>query len=331
MRTDQLGSEGWDAESIVSGLDVNYRIEGDIRKKVRSVSAIDRATKNDLSFCSSDGEKGAKLISQSKAGIILCKKNMEGLVRPKPDAQLVFVDNPRLVFVHFMNRIYKKKQMSWISPRAVISKTANIGTGCYIGDYTVIGDSCKIGDNTVIYDRVSLVQNCVIGRNCVIQSGVTMGADGFAFERHENGELERFPHMGRVIIGDNVEIFANSNIVRGSLSDTVIGDGTKIDALVHIAHNAIIGKNCMIIAGSVVGGSTKIGDSTWIGINASLKNKIKIGNNVIVAAGACVINDVPDEDIVAGIPAKSIKDKVNMSSYDLFWMAGQKKSSTEKR
>jgi UDP-3-O-[3-hydroxymyristoyl] glucosamine N-acyltransferase LpxD len=137
-----------------------------------------------------------------------------------------------------------------------------------------------------------------------------VGADGFAFERHPNGDLERFPHLRGVKIGNNVEICANTNIARGSLSDTVIGDNTKVDALVQIAHNVRIGKNSEICTGTIIGGSTSIGDMTWTGLNSTLKDNIKIGNNVLIGAGAAVIKDVPDGDVVAGVPAKSIKDKV---------------------
>jgi UDP-3-O-[3-hydroxymyristoyl] glucosamine N-acyltransferase len=220
----------------------------------------------------------------------------------------------------------RQQRLVGISPRAVISEKSKIGSGCFIGDYAVIGDNCSLGDNTVVYDRVSLVQNCIIGNNCIIQSGASLGSDGFAFERHEGGVLERFPHKGNVRLGDNVEIYANCSIARGSLSDTQIGDGTKLDALVHIAHNVIVGKNCELTAGTIIGGSTSLGDTSWTGLNSTLKNGIKIGRNVIVASGASVIHDVPDGDIVAGVPARSIKHKVTTD--EVFLMAGQKKTAT---
>jgi UDP-3-O-[3-hydroxymyristoyl] glucosamine N-acyltransferase len=215
--------------------------------------------------------------------------------------------------------MYNEQNSTGISATSVISETAKIGSGCSIGDYTVIGDDCIIGDNTMIGTRVSL-QNCHIGNNSIMRSGVTIGEDGFSFERNADGELERFHHIRGVKIGDNVEVGANTNIARGSLSDTTIGNGTKIADMVHIGHNTLIGKHCQIAAGTAIGGSTKIGDMCWTGLNSTLR-KVNVGNNVIVGCGAVVICDVPDGDIVAGVPAKSIKDKVTTNK--LFLMAGQ--------
>ena len=309
-------------KSMLSTLNLQYEIEGN-DKIIKGTSSITRAKPDDLSFCSYEGKKAVDLISQSGAGVIFCKKSLHGLVHPRQGVQLIFLDNPRYVFVILANKIFEKqKRLTGIVPSAIISKIATIGSRCYIGEYTVIGDDCKIGDDTIIHDKVTLVKDCTVGNRCVIHSGVTLSDDGFAYERDEN-ELHKFPHFGRVLIGNDVEICANSHIAKGSLSDTVIGNGTKIDSLVHISHNVSIGKNCEITAGAVIGGSAEVGDYTWIGLNATIKDHVKIGNNVIVASGASVIHDIPSNDIVAGVPAKSIKNKVNATSDELFLMAGQ--------
>ena len=308
----------YDCKSILDKLEINYISEGPERQ-VKDVSSINEARESDLTMCYYEKEKGVSMISQSSAGIILCAKSMQGRVHPK-DArqQLFFLDNPRYAFVKIMNQMYNKKNTAGISARSVISETAKIGSGCYIGDYTVIGDHCIIGDNAMIGTRVSL-QNCHCGNNSIIQSGVTIGEDGFAFERNADGELERFPHRRGVKIGDNVEVGANTNIARGSLCDTIIGNGTKIADMVHIGHNILIGKHVKSRQERLSEGS-KIGDMCWTGLNSTLR-KVHVGNNVIVGCGAVVICDVPDGDIVAGVPAKSIKDKVTTNK--LFLMAGQ--------
>jgi UDP-3-O-[3-hydroxymyristoyl] glucosamine N-acyltransferase len=318
-------------ESILFELGIDYRPYGDFKKTFRNVATIEQGKEEDLCYCSFDGEEALSLISKSNAGIILCKGSLEKAIAQNhqfsnlsKDQQLIFVENPRAAFIKVINKIYYSDNKDvGISPTAIISSKASIGTNCYIGHNVVIGEDCTIGDRTVISDRAVIVKRCLIGNNCLIEPGVTIGADGFAYERDkETLELERFPHIGGVIIGDNVEICANSSIARGSISDTVIGDGTKLDALVHVAHNVIIGRNCELTAGTIIGGSTTVGDTSWMGLNCTLKNKIRIGNKVIVGAGACVIHDVPDEDIVAGVPAKSIKHKV--ISDKLFLMAGQR-------
>ena len=327
--TQKMIDSEFNITTILSSLNIPYEIEGNNEKRIKNIASITSAKSNDLSFCSYEDEKAVDLILQSKAGVILCKKKLRGVVHPRQGAQFIFLDKPRYVFVNLANKIFaKQKRIIGISPSAIISKTAIIGDRCYIGEYTVIGDNCKIGNDAIIYDKVTLVKDCTVGDRCIIHSGVILGDDGFAFERDEK-DLHRFPHFGRVLIGDDVEICANSHIAKGSLSDTIIDNGTKIDSLVHISHNVFVGKNCEITAGAVIGGSAKIGNSTWIGLNATLKDQIKIGNNVIVASGASVIHDVPSNDIVAGVPAKSIKNKTNENTDKLFLMAGQRSDIKE--
>ena len=311
-----------DVIALIREFGTSYLAEGQHRT-ISTVAPIDVASQDQLSFCSQSGERAIRMIQESRAGIILCKAELFSKVHPNRSQLFIFVDNPRLLFIRllkiFTKDNFKRKE---VSPYATVSKKAKIGKDCSIGEFAIIGENCRIGDNVIIEPHVSLVQNCLVGNNCIIQSGAVIGADGFAFERHKNGDLERFPHIGNVVIGDDVEICANSSIARGSLADTIIGSGSKIDALVHVAHNVVVGKNCELTAGTIVGGSTTIGDCSWMGLNCTLKNKIKVGSNVIVASGASVISDVQDFDVVAGVPARSIKHKVHTD--ELFLMAGQK-------
>lgn len=331
----------FDVVSILSNLGVKYSIysskEDFDSTSIYGVKDIKSASSEDLSFCSlDDAEKAIMAISKSNAKVIVCHQSLENLVYPRSGKQqcLIFVKNPRMVVMKIINEIYyspsinrKKrnnlnKKIVAAPPTSTISESARIGKNCSIGNFTKIGDKCIIGDNTVVGDRVIIEQNTRIGKNCIIQPGTVIGADGFAYERLEDTlELQRFPHIGGVVLGNNVEICSNCSIARGSLSDTIIGEGTKLDALVHIAHNVEIGRHCALTAGTIIGGSTRIGDLCWTGLNSTIKHKVKIGNKVIIGSGASVINDIDDEDIVAGVPAKSIKHKVR--SNQLFLMAGQ--------
>lgn len=317
----------WDIAAILLELGLPYKYEGFL-KKINGVSSIETATERELAFCSEAGQMAISAISTTNAGVVFCRASLHGSILPKPGKCIIFCDNPRLCFVMVANKILtvREKKPEGISPHAVISTTASIGSGCYIGPFAVIGDHCTIGDNTIIYDKVTIVQDCKIGSNCIIRSGAVVGSDGFAFERLENGELIRFPHKRGVILGNNVEICANTSVCRGSLSDTVIADGTKIDALVQVGHNVQIGKNCLLTAGASIGGSVRIGDSSWMGLNSVIKQKVRIGNNVVVAAQACVVDDVSDRDVVAGVPARSIKEKVTTEL--MYMMAGQRRNTT---
>lgn len=332
----------FDVVSILSNLGIKYSIYNSKEDfdsiSIYGVKDLKSASNGDLSFCSlDDAEKAIMGISKSNAKVIICHQSLEDLVYPRSGKQqcLIFVKNPRMVMMKIINEIYyspsvnKKKRnrqnekILIVSPTSTVSKSARISKNCSIGNFTKIGDKCIIGDNAVIGDRVIIEQNTRIGKNCIIQPGTVIGADGFAYERLEDTlELQRFPHIGGVIIGDNVEICSNCSIARGSLSNTIIGEGTKLDALVHIAHNVEIGRHCALTAGTIIGGSTRIGDMCWTGLNSTIKHKVKIGNKVIIGSGASVINNIDDEDIVAGVPAKSIRHKVR--SNQLFLMAGHR-------
>ena len=309
-----------DIEAILATRKIDYEIAGK-KIPVTGISSLNEASENDLSFCSSTGDKAIREIRASRAALVFCNSDLKGRIAPGPTQGLIFVRNPRLSFIRTVNHIHSKAAVRGVSASAIVAKSARIGSNCRIGDFAIVGENCLVGDNTIIEDRVTLVRQCRVGRNCTIQSDVVVGHDGFAYERLPGGELERFPHLKGVVIGDNVDITSGSRIARGSLSDTEIGDGTKLDALVYVAHNVKIGKNCLLTGGAMIGGTARIGDQCWIGLNSSVKQKIRVGNNAIVAAGAVVLDDVDEGDIVAGIPAKSIKSKVTTDK--IFMMAGQ--------
>lgn len=146
-----------------------------------------------------------------------------------------------------------------------------------------------------------------IHHTAIIMEGSVIGGDGFGYVRQEDQTFLKMPHTGNVVIEANVEIGSNTCIDRAVIGSTVIGEGTKIDNLVHIAHGVKIGKNCLIIAGSVIGGSTEIGDNVYVGIGAMIKNKLKIGKNAVIGMGAVVIRDVGEGETVVGNPARVIK------------------------
>ncbi|UXM93938.1 UDP-3-O-(3-hydroxymyristoyl)glucosamine N-acyltransferase [Bartonella sp. HY329] len=192
-----------------------------------------------------------------------------------------------------------------IEAGAVIGKNVVIGANSVISAASVIGENCKIGRNCYIAPNVS-VQYSLLGNYVYLYSGCRIGQDGFGYVGGARG-IEKVPQLGRVILQDHVEIGANSTIDRGALRDTIIGEGTKIDNLVQIAHNVHVGRYCLIAAHCGIAGSVTIGDFTQLGGRVGLADHTVIGSNVQIAAASGVMNDIPDGEKWGGIPARPFK------------------------
>jgi len=216
--------------------------------------------------------------------------------------------NPRLDFARSVKAFfYPQESLPYIAKTAVIGKNVVLGEDVSIGEYSIIGDNVTIGDRTEIHHHVVINTGSHIGNDCCIKSNTIIGEEGFGFERDENGIPIRIPHLGRVIVGNNVEIGSLCSIGRGTLDNTIIGDNTKTDTHVHIGHNAIIGKSCIITACVEISGSARIGNNTWLGPNSSIMNGISIGNNCFIGLGTVVTKSLPDNVVAAGCPARIIR------------------------
>jgi UDP-3-O-[3-hydroxymyristoyl] glucosamine N-acyltransferase len=173
-----------------------------------------------------------------------------------------------------------------------------------------------INDPSIIYPGATIYwDNVSIDENCKIKTGAVLGYEGFGFERHQDGEPFRIPHIGRLIIGCNVEIGANTVIARGTVGNTEIGNNVKIDDMVFIAHNCHIGDNTLIIAGAVICGSVMMGKNCWIGAGCRIKEKVNIGDGAIIGIGANVIKDVPAGATIAGMKGQSIENMRNLDEF----------------
>lgn len=242
-----------------------------------------------------------------KAKVIICSREAD---LPE-DSSITFipVENPRYVFAKIAARFTKPKRQYKIEPTARLGRNCTLGERVYIGHYTVVGDNVHIGDDTVIHGGVHIYHDVKIGARCVINSGAVIGTDGFGYEKEPDGTWFKFPHIGGVLIEDDVEVGANTCIDRGVLADTLIHSNVKIDNLCHIAHNVEIGENSLIIAHAQIAGSVKVGRNSWIAPGAMVKNGLEIGENAMIGLGAIVVKDVPQGDVVAVRPAVSIKPK----------------------
>ena len=221
---------------------------------------------------------------------------------------LIHVKNPKRALAQVGNHFFVEHPSAGIHPTAFIDSDANIGEGVYVGEYAVIGKS-TIGDRCCIDSYVRIYDDVTIGSNCYIKAGAVLGGAGFGFERDEDGNKFRFPQIGGLIIGNYVEIGANTCIDRGALSDTIIGDYTKINNLCHIAHNNRIGRNVTITGCVNISGSNVISDNVWIAPNACIRGFIHLGEGCTVGMGAVVTKDIPSGETWVGNPARKIEKK----------------------
>lgn len=222
----------------------------------------------------------------------------------------VFSDDPQREYAKFANSFYyewfiaeKRRKYKYIEEGYYIGENVSIGLNAYIESGCLIGHDVVIGDNACIFSG-AVIKKAIVGDDVVVGENAVIGAFGFTMTKDAEKNILRIPTLGKVKIGNNVEIGAHDNISCGSGGDTIIGDYVKLDALVHIGHDAYLGKNVEVVAGSVIGGFTRLEDNTYIGINASVRNRISIGKNSIIGMGSTVTKNVEFDTVVAGNPAR---------------------------
>lgn len=219
---------------------------------------------------------------------------------------LLVVKHPKRALAQIGNHFFVDKKAPGIHPTAIIDPEAEIGESVCVGAYCVIGKAI-VGDNCVIDSHVQIYDDVTIGNHCYIKSGAVLGGAGFGFEKDEEGNKFRFPQLGSLVIGNNVEIGSNTCIDRGALSDTIIGDFTKINNLCHIAHNNRIGCNVTITGCVNISGSNVIEDEVWLAPNSSVRGFVRLGKGCIVGMGAVVTKDIPSGETWVGNPANKLK------------------------
>lgn len=288
------------------------KIKGDDSLSVTRLSPFFSSTEDEITFASD--EKMLKNIDKCKARVIIVP-NIE-LDEYKDKTFIVVNKNPRdlmPVFLNYFKPKMKKIEKS-IEDSALIDESANISNiNVYIGHDVKIGknvtiypnvsiyEGVEIGDDVIIYSNVTVREFCKIGDKSILQPGAVIGSDGFGYIKI-NGNNVKIYQIGNVIIESEVEIGANTCIDRGTIGDTIIKKGTKIDNLVHIAHNDIIGENCFIIAQTGISGSVEVGNNTTIAGQVGVAGHLKIGDNVVIAAKSGVTNNVEDGKKMSGFP-----------------------------
>lgn len=286
-------------------VDIIGNAEGKYFSNVRPISEADR---NSLVWISPLRQDKQDLAHQTRAEIVICDKSLSIGADLRELKCFVVTERPKLLFLRVVEALFSDKSRKGIHDTAWVHPEAKISPEAYIGPFTYVGRA-EVGEKTVLHGHCHIYDKVKIGRNVTINAGTVIGSDGFGYERNEEGQLERFPHIGGVIIEDNVDIGANACIDRGTLGDTIIKEGAKIDNQVHIAHNIVVGRDAAVIAHAMVGGSVRIGDRAWLAPSASVMDRISIGADSIIGLGAVVLKDVPDKTVVVGNPARELKKK----------------------
>lgn len=293
---------------ILNLLPIGYKVEGSNNDiSFDNVKPIEEANEKSLVWIKGKKENKQELVEKTLAKIIICDPNL--LINKKLSKQKCFiiVSDPKLTFLRIAEHFFVHKKKYGVHVSAIIDPEAEISPNSYIGPLTYIGKS-KIGENTFIDGNCFIYDDVIIGNNVRVQAGTVIGSDGYGYQRNENMVFEKFPHIGGVVIEDNVDIGSNTCIDRGALGDTIIKEGAKIDNLVHVAHNVVIGKHCAVIANAMLGGSVIIADYSWVAPSASILNQVSIGENVTVGMAAVVTKNIPDGETWAGVPARPLKE-----------------------
>ena len=273
-------------------------VVGDANATVHTFAKIEVATKGSLTFLSNP--KYTPYIYTTQATIVLVNNDFE----PEQPiaATLIKTANAYESLAKLMT-LYNASQThkAEVSSLAYVDKTARIGEGVSIAPFVYIGKDVEIGEGTVLNPHVVIYDGCKVGAHCILHAGCVIGADGFGFAPAADG-YDKIPQIGNVIIEDNVEIGANTCIDRATMGSTIIHKGTKLDNLIQVAHNVVIGANTVMAAQSGVAGSTKVGEWCMIGGGAGITGHVTIGNRVQAGAHTGITGNVKDGTTVSGYP-----------------------------
>jgi len=299
-------------------------IVGGTSTKITAPEQLEAANATEISFIGN--KKYEKLWATSKAVVAVVNEDIS--IEPGENRAFIKVKNADLAMSQVLTLFAPPSPVfkTNIHPSATIDETAQIGNGAKIGANCYVGPNVIIGDNTILYPNVTVLDECTIGKNttiwsgavirerchigneCIIHPNATIGADGFGFRPDPEKGLVKIPQIGNVIIGNNVEIGANTCVDRGKFSSTVLGNGCKIDNLVQIGHNSKLGMFCIMAGNSGLAGSVTLGNGVIIGGSASIKDHTTIGDGAIIGAGSGVTGDVEAGKTLLGYPAIDAKD-----------------------
>ncbi len=294
--------------------------------EVKTASSIEDDISNSISLLSS--KKYIKVLEAlNKKKVIVLNEKVYSLIDDSHRKKHIYLlsSDPQIVWIDVLKFLYKKPQRAGIEKTAHIGKRVILGKNVYVGHNVVLEDDVEVGDNTkifhntvvlkgvkigsdtLIYSNVTIKERTVIGKRVIIHSGAVIGSDGFGFYR-KDGFYLKIPQVGNVVVEDDVEIGANCTIDRAALKSTVLKKGVKLDNLIHIGHNVVVGENTVIAAQTGVAGSSEIGEGCMFGGQVGVADHVKIGKNVILYGKTGVTGNIDDNKIMAGYPMMDYKD-----------------------
>lgn len=275
--------------------------QGEGEMEIERVAPLESAGKGEIAFVGNP--KFAAMARSGSAGCLIVPPGY-GI----PGRTMIFHPDPRRAIASVIGWLHPRRVTPGIHETAVISPTAKVDPEASIGAYCVVGDRCRIGAECVLHAHVTLYSDVWVGERVILHTGVVLGADGFGFVWKDD-HYENFPQIGRVKIGDDVEIGAHSCVDRAALGTTEIGDGTKIDNMVHIGHNCKLGKHVIVVAQTGMAGGCEVGDRAVIGGQVGFGDKVRVEPGAVIGSGAGVLTGkiVRAGEPVWGTPARPLK------------------------
>jgi UDP-3-O-[3-hydroxymyristoyl] glucosamine N-acyltransferase len=301
---------------------VGGEVSGDPGVRILKVSKIEEAGEGDLTFLSNP--RYEKHVATTRASAILVAKGFNVELHAKPGLTFIRVPDPYVAFLQILKKLTPQADpfLPGIHPTAVVDPSATVASGAALGAHVVvgrgarigansrigpccvIGDGAAIGDECQLFPNVTVYHDCQVGHRVIIHGGTVIGSDGFGFAPKPDGTYEKIPQMGIVVVEDDVELGANCTIDRATMGQTVIKQGAKLDNLVHIAHNVIVGENTVIAAQTGVSGSTKIGKNVMLAGQVGIVGHIEIADRSIVMAQSGISKSTQAGKTYFGFPAK---------------------------
>ncbi len=294
-----------DVAKVVGG-----ELSGDAAITISGAAGLAEASEKDISFF--HNAKYSDALQKTRARVLIIPQKNGDAPLPK-DKTLIRVANPQWAFAQVLGMLEKQKNVhpAGVHPKAHVEPSAKIGAGTRIYPGCYIGHNVTVGENCLLYPNVVLREDTQVGDRVIMHPGVVLGSDGFGFVT-QNGKHHKIPQIGRVVIEDDVEIGANVAIDRATTGETRIGAGTKIDNLVHLAHNVSVGRECLIAALVGIAGSAKIGNRVSFGGQAGSVGHITIGDNAAIAGQTGIIGNVEPGAVLFGTPARPIKQAMKL-------------------